>query len=103
MALQYPLHVAAGQGDLTAIKALVGTGADINAKDDNGVSTYKGNLMKTLLFDIITKGFSSPKCSAKHLFLSMKGEAKDLVNKRLHRTGFGEHQVYYISLTLCCL
>ena len=60
--LQYPLHVAAGQGDLHAVKALVGRGADINAKGDNGVSTYKGNLMKTLqgeptlLFDIITKG-----------------------------------------------
>ena len=46
MALQYPLHVAAGQGNLTAIKALVGTGADINAKDDNGVSTYKGKSHK---------------------------------------------------------
>ena len=36
--LQYSLHVAAGQGDLSAVKALVERGADINAKDDNGVS-----------------------------------------------------------------
>ena len=35
--LQYSLHVAAGQGDLRAVKTLVDRGADINAKDDNGV------------------------------------------------------------------
>ena len=84
MALQYPLHVAAGQGDLRAVKALVGRGADINAKDDNGVSTYKENLMKTLkdvptlLFDIITKGLFSPKCSAKSLFLLMVKERPNI-------------------------
>ena len=38
VALQYSLHVAAGQGDLSAVKALVERGADINAKDDNGVT-----------------------------------------------------------------
>ena len=38
VALQYSLHVAAGQGDLSAVKALVDRGADVNAKDDNGVS-----------------------------------------------------------------
>ena len=54
VALQYPLHVAAGQGDLSAVKTLVGRGADINAKDDNGVCKFKKWL--TLLFDIITKG-----------------------------------------------
>ena len=37
--------------------------------------------------------FSSPKYSAKNLFLSMKGEAKDLV----------QYQIYYVALTLCCL
>ena len=36
--LQYSLHVAAGQDDLSAVKTLVDRGADINAKDDNGVS-----------------------------------------------------------------
>ena len=44
--LQYCLHVAARQGDLNALKSHVERGADINTKDDNGVSTYKGNLMK---------------------------------------------------------
>ena len=36
--LQYSLHVAAGQGDLIAVKTLVERGVDVNAKDDNGVS-----------------------------------------------------------------
>ena len=36
--LQYSLHVAAGQGDLNAVKSHVERGADINMKDDNGVS-----------------------------------------------------------------
>ena len=36
--LQYSLHVAAEQGDLNTVKALVERGADINAKDDNEVS-----------------------------------------------------------------
>ena len=38
MPLQYSLHVAAGQGDLNAVKSHVERGADINMKDDNGVS-----------------------------------------------------------------
>ena len=38
VALQCSLHVAAGQGDLSAVKTHVDRGADINAKDDNGVS-----------------------------------------------------------------
>ena len=36
--LQYPLHVAARQGNLDAVKSHVERGADINTKDDNGVS-----------------------------------------------------------------
>ena len=44
--LQYCLHVAARQGDLNALKFHVERGADINGRDDNGVSTYKRNLMK---------------------------------------------------------
>ena len=38
VALQCSLHVAAGQGDLNEVKALVERGADINAKDKDGVS-----------------------------------------------------------------
>ena len=36
--LQYPMHVAARQGNLDAVKSHVERGADINTKDDNGVS-----------------------------------------------------------------
>ena len=36
--LQYCLHVAARQGDLNALKSHVERGADVNTKDDNGVS-----------------------------------------------------------------
>ena len=36
--LQYCLHVATRQGDLSALKSHVERGADINTKDDNGVS-----------------------------------------------------------------
>ena len=38
VSLQYSLHVAAGQGDLNAVKTLTERGADVNMKDDNGVS-----------------------------------------------------------------
>lgn len=41
MPLQYSLRVAAGQGDWNTVKALVERGANVNAKDDNGVCIRK--------------------------------------------------------------
>jgi len=32
-----PLHVAAGRGDMNALKRLVNQGSDVNSKDDDGV------------------------------------------------------------------
>ena len=44
---EYPLHMAAGQGKLVTLKQLVSKGANINSKDDNGVSVqnYWGRLL----------------------------------------------------------
>ena len=33
-----PLHMAARQGDMDALKRLVNKGTDVNSKDDDGVS-----------------------------------------------------------------
>ena len=33
-----PLHMAARQGDMDALKRLVNKGSDVNSKDDDGVS-----------------------------------------------------------------
>ena len=38
MPLQYTLHVAAGKGDLDAVKTFLDRGADINTEDENKVS-----------------------------------------------------------------
>jgi len=35
---EYPLHMAAQQGKLVTLEQLVSKGANINSKDDNGVS-----------------------------------------------------------------
>ena len=35
---EYPLHMAAGLGKLVTLEQLISKGANINSKDDNGVS-----------------------------------------------------------------
>ena len=36
-----PLHMTAKQGDLQSVKYLVHKGADVNSKDDDGVTTVR--------------------------------------------------------------
>ena len=55
--MQYSLHVAAGQGDLNAVKTLIERGADINSKDDNEVSIREISKNKPI-FSSLTGSFS---------------------------------------------